>query len=363
MVVILLLLLLLTFVSDHQFLSDRNSTGMQDLWIREQHDEISHHLHVDHFRNLTLMYVHIGKTGGTTLNTVLRSNCEWYNSAVAKQKCLQTRKGQMESMVSQRTKATMHTQPRKLFHQWIHQTTAFLVTIRNPIDRAVSAFYMEHPLNTGTELTNMHWSVSQFYQDCFPTIQHMAEILQKNHSRIKNGTDMDSNCYDRGKKTLLGKGRPSVASHLRLNYAFYGRHTFLKYPEIPVLVARTETLWEDMMQIDQFLGGNGILPSSGSVHTHGSEKYSISSGLSKQGKKILCCFLATELAIYETLLRRAINLSPIEKEATANRVYDDCGVTNSSLAVKEPIVSQTDMGRTIFAWEKWANNSDSGCLY
>jgi hypothetical protein len=335
-------------------------------------------------KNLTLIYVHVGKTGGTTLDSVLRSNCEWYETRPGKRKkCL--KKLQLnrleESMVSKVTKATTHTDPRHDFKHQMSQTNGFLVTVRNPISRVVSAFNTEHPRNAlakkknAANLENVHINLRKFYLNCFPTVEDLAQsLLAYYNTRNNNNTTSDAaaeECYLLGANTLQGRGNPFVASHLRTNYAFYAKYTFEPHPERPVLVARTEYLWEDMKRIDQsFLGGAGVFAKDGSAFTHGSiKKRTVRDGLSPLGKEVVCCYIANELSIYEGLVRGALNLSPLEKEQTMSQVYQDCGLTNSSLlapgqsAALERLLKPDGAKHTIlsFPWEAWARGSDSGC--
>lgn len=268
-----------------------------------------------------------------------------------------------------------------------------MVTVRNPVSRVVSAFNMEHPRNTVKKkdgdttislLENVHHTFRTFYLECFPTVEHLAQrlLLLGNKRNRRNTTDQE--CFVRGSKTLRGQGRPFVASHLKMNYGFYAKDTFGAYPERPVLVARTEHLWDDLKRIDLSLGGNGVFSSAGLAVTHGSEKRAVRDGLSQMGKEIICCYISNELSIYENLVRRAINLSPSEKEETLGQVYQDCGLTNSSwvlanehgegggvfvAALERWRSARTDNSTdgtvtttgTSFPWENWAASTDSGC--
>ena len=74
-------------------------------------------------------------------------------------------------------------------------------------------------------------------------------------------------------------------------------------------------------------------------------------GLSAKGKKIICCYIADELEIFEELMRRAMNLSPQEKEEGLASTYDDCQVS-----------SRNHPDTTRFPWKAWVQNSElSGC--
>jgi hypothetical protein len=318
--------------------------------------------------NLTLVYVRVGKTGGNTLNSVLRSNCRWYTESGKRTKCLRALDDDAdseESAVSKVTKATTHVRKRKSFKTWIKESNGFLITVRNPVGRVVSAFNMEHPRNTVRKVENLnkvHKNFQIFYLECFPTVEHLA---QKLFAYSQKHDEEDKECYDRGSKILRGQGNPFVASHLKANYGHYAKYTFGKYPDRSVLVARTEHLWDDMKVIDQSLGGSGVFLAAGSVATHGSEKYVVSDGLSQFGKEVVCCYIASDISIYENLVRRAVNLSPSEKEETMAQVYNDCGLTNSSLVAGNTVALErfrpAGASAASFSWEEWAKSSESGC--
>jgi hypothetical protein len=304
----------------------------------------------------SLVYIHVGKTGGTTLDYVLRSNCYWYssiskrnicNGALNRQEEEEQEQGGIHTMISKSTKATLHMKPKNEFDMWIDDATAFLVTLRNPIARAVSAFNMQHPNNTAVwrptkrPLAHMPLLI-KFYHGCFPTVEHLATAMER--------ADPQNNCYAAGLDTLIGSGHPKVAPQLRFNYAYYHNMTSRRYPERPVLALRTEHLWDDVKRVDRLLGGSGIFPRAGEARTWGSEQYHVHEGLSPSGVRTFCCILAAELQIYEILLREAVNLSPSEKEMTLIKVYDQCGLNAASVNGKEH-----------FEWVEWANNPESMC--
>jgi hypothetical protein len=66
--------------------------------------------------------------------------------------------------------------------------------------------------------------------------------------------------------------------------------------------------------VEQLLGGSGDFSRAGKAHTWGSGEYHVHGGLSPIGVQTFCCFLAAEVQVYESLLRKAVNLSPSEKK-------------------------------------------------
>jgi hypothetical protein len=326
--------------------------------------------------NQSLIYVHIGKTGGATLDSVLRSNCNWYRDMIERKNLCNRALDRQEkqgfgTMISRSTKATLHFEPNNEFRSWIDEATAFLVTLRNPISRAVSAFNMFHPNNTDIwqrksftramsvfnmrHPNNTFWRPKQeplahtnlteeedddaFYNECFPTVEHLAKAIQM--------ADPENYCYKVGVDTLNGNDEGEFNLNLGYNYAYYQNMTFDRYPERPVLALRTEHIWEDLKRVEQLLGGSGDhFSRAGKDHTWGSEEYHVHGGLSPSGVQTFCCFLAAEMQIYDSLLRKAVNLSPSEKEATLAKLYDQCGLENTVL----------HDGIYPFPWVEWAHS-------
>jgi len=118
--------------------------------------------------------------------------------------------------------------------------------------------------------------------------------------------------------------------HISLNYGFYYRRTFLKYPEKDVVVVRTEHLFDDLQNIEYLLGGTALVQGSVTGHESrdwGSTKY-VSSGKITDPKdlQVLCCAIESEARIYIELLERASNLSEDEKKESLEAFEDRCNV-------------------------------------
>jgi len=198
-----------------------------------------------------IVFVHVGKTGGTTIGSLLRITCEArgvYNP-VARESCLQTlankqqRQQQKEhassvkkkdlveesqlsrhvvgfihgtqayvrSAISSENDATPTTRaisPETLLQQQQYEDSnhsVILVSLRNPIQRIVSWFYYLHPNNcfqshktqdalpdkaciTKRQIIRQpHGFEAQFYSKCFPTIHEFAKSLESETTISKTG--------------------------------------------------------------------------------------------------------------------------------------------------------------------------------
>ena len=294
-----------------------------------------------------IFYVHVGKTGGTTLSSVLRANCELYSKSGA-QKCISNfqRMQKNESKLSSMVQKAMHINGRPARFTTKRpgdKVTTFLFTVRNPITRAVSGFDMNNPKNSGGKHSNVtHF----FYFKCFPTAQVLAEVLENSTS------ETDNLCYPLGKYTLQGGlGTTNVlrdAYQLKFNYGAFANLTIQKYPSKEIFVVRTEALWEDMADLEVALGGSHeqFENVKNIKEDYGSSKYSSKSRLTARGKQVLCCFLFRENEIFVELVQRAANLAESEKAQYIDRLYDDCGITSEGAALGVDLP-------TDFSWSDW----------
>ena len=146
--------------------------------------------------------------------------------------------------------------------------------------------------------------------------------------------------------------------HLSTNYESYTTWTTTRYAYKEVLVIRTEGLWNDVDALNHALvvseenqtDHKNETPSLSFSYTsrtnisHGSETFSVSSGISKEGRAILCCYLSNENKLFEELVRRAVNLAKLEKEKYPDRLYSDCEI---------PIEEIQHGGSNNFAWNQW----------
>ena len=305
-----------------------------------------------------IVYLHVGKTGGTNLEKVLRSSCEYYKRKAKIDKCLSAGINlNEESMVSNLTALTVHENIRpNLVKAFISQNnvTSFLFTLRNPIDRALSAFDMRNPANEGTSKNEPKRSLlREFYVDCFPTMQDLADILsRKKRAEYTNLKNEVADCFKLGSWTITGRGHFLVNDHLVVNYDEYAKVSTKAFPVKEIFAIRTEKFWHDVEILEHALGGKkrAFQHLQNYSFTHGSHEYVSKSRLDEEGKVSICCFLSDENEIYEDLMRRAVNIQEEEKIESLHKLYNDCGIKTNTT---EAWTNQS------FPWMKWKEN---GCV-
>ncbi|CAJ1892593.1 unnamed protein product [Cylindrotheca closterium] len=298
------------------------------------------------YANRTMIFVHIGKTGGETIKWRLQVICDLRGSKRKKARC----KDQFslgESLLSRRVIGYTHCgsrRPRKS----MELATSFLFSIRDPIDRLVSWFQYMHPLNCWPERpsgacnlkrdTTTTWGVD-FFQTCFPTMDRLLDVLQQQHSSsssmllssLTGSTDKEAaDCATMVIRALEGNGPRVQSNHLYFNYFYNYNRTILEYPERDVWVVRQESLWPDLKQIETLLGGDGSrkFEHEGPIITHASEKFLYKVQAAKLNAAHLpavCCVMRDEILVYAYLLHHAVNLEPTQKQTSMKNLLVKCG--------------------------------------
>ncbi len=322
--------------------------------------------------DLTLLYLHVGKTGGMSLDRILRSNCVWRKGKDPRKRCYEELlAGDDELLLSKKTKATLHMDlpvseaVRRLYHK-----EQLLWTLRNPTSRMVSALDMRA---NHVYVTSDDFLGKVFYEKCgFRTAQAIADELEfgKNHTVVKippenprSQTMVDFDCHEFAEGTLKGAENGFMGvGQARFNYAHYSLVAQV-LPKSKNFAFRTEHLWDDVIQTNGLLISNSetsdgesnadwitnVKNISSHKFSHGSENYQTKSKLTQRGKEIFCCYLSDENAIYEHVMLSAINLSDKQKAESLEPLYLDCGIL-------PPDESVSLIGG--FKWQEWR---EDGC--
>jgi hypothetical protein len=114
--------------------------------------------------------------------------------------------------------------------------------------------------------------------------------------------------------------------HFEFNYEYYLKYTLGQRPNHSVAVIRTEHLWEDVILLDQILGGTGDFGMmEGFKFTHGSENFTThGNDISTLNRVFLCCLISREMEVYQQMILKALNLDDKQKRETLDKLLGRC---------------------------------------
>lgn len=290
--------------------------------------------------NRSIVLVHVGKAGGTTIrNNIVDLNC--YRASPEKRGCTRY----------YRNNLTLPVQTLGVFHMWhvneaeLREATSFLVTLRNPVDRVISAYRYGHPKNCQGKVKDT-WGCTmiemgllskpkfleyRFYEVCFPEpgAEDFAQALlppwQSTEAFEKIGDKKKYECRRMARRVARGDPVGHVSKHMKFNYNYYAWKSLLQFPEKEVLAVRTEQEWEDLIHLDKFIGGSGQFKRAGRKHSWGSSNY-LPSPVSTEAYHKLCCVLKDEIGMYLYILNQASNLDEAARKESEDSLREKCGV-------------------------------------
>lgn len=233
--------------------------------------------------------------------------------------------------------------------------TSFLYVIRHPVHRAVSSYWYRHPLKFCREeerrdgscrkISKISEKKRRFFVQCFPAVEDLAQALSLNY-------DQSSPCHDLALRVMTGdfvekdqSTNPSDVTwddlervdHLaNYNYRYFAADTIFNHPKREVLTARLAHLWEDLSDLDIWLGGTGDFGyANGRHNSHGSERVIDKRPLTPEGSKLMCCGLLEEMHIYRELLFRGANVPNAVKEETWKHDLKVCDSESLQMLAQE----------------------------
>ncbi|KAL7579759.1 hypothetical protein ACA910_021898 [Epithemia clementina (nom. ined.)] len=309
-------------------------------------------------------YIHIGKTGGSTLSTILEHACHSFI-----RKPCPVAKSLNETTLLSKTTTYIHTPD---FPRLNTTTTAYgrysfyVVSIRDPLERTMSGFTWEHPENNQTAFK---LPLKRLYT-CFPTLERFADYVgdhpqdhtyhQTRSSKHVNVT----NCTNLARGILDGQSRIPQHLHFGLKVVLetysvqYRRllaHDDLERKKkitvnhdknqkdlLAILVLRNEYLWQDFVSANHWLSGGGESESSSSSSAMPSRErlsntqmrkqvvFPVTRDISPLGRQRLCRALQDEYRAYVQVLRRAVNLSPHQKNDSVQQSRRHCPILQNT---------------------------------
>jgi hypothetical protein len=225
---------------------------------------------------------------------------------------------------------------------------AFLVTLRNPLDRLISWYYFEHPRDfNGPKRMwrNNICTKKRFHQwpgnpvGCFRNLDDFAQHSIPPHQNTTNSslTKAAQGCQELAWD--VARGEVQCFMHNAMGYGYYvDQMKALHKPNrtYTMLAIRTEHLTDDWDTLEEAFGGDDSKTDNATVTgatrfatTAGTVRKRNSNGngeehLSLQGRLNLCSALCEEIQVYKRLLKTAVNLSPYQVEESLIELITSC---------------------------------------
>ena len=300
-------------------------------------------------KNRTITLVHVGKAGGLTIKASTSLYCRLPRG--------RRKPEEIEKYIKRRfndANNTLALQLKGYFHMWaydeeeLQQSTSFLFTLRNPVDRIISAYRYSHPNNCKKKSAIYRPKACEnakygkdpkstfhlIFSQCFPSAG-MEDFAQSTMSpwntepaQFHNFTDTQRvDCRRIAREAAMGSYSTGF-QHMYYNYDYYVNKTIRAFPETEIFGVRTEQEWEDMTALDIYLGGTGQFKRKGTHVSHGSEFYD-PSPLSSVAYQKLCCVLEHEIQVYIELINRVDNLDDTAKVEGIDLIKEKCNIASS----------------------------------
>ena len=264
-------------------------------------------------REQEICFAHVGKAGGSTLGCSLGFSLHCHGHE------------QEDSVLDEHVassllaKLTTHT-----FHKDVYNcdddSGYFLLVIRDPIDRARSAFNYDRP-DDQDFLDFKGWALrqSRFYSEC--PFYHMEDFVQNG---LRDEGDAPTMCKRMAEDAIKGT-RPYLyggPSHWYYNYQYY-------YEAIPsdskVIAIRNEHLEEDVRSIEHLFGCNeNERLEVGSIENANTWSDQEDLYLSSETISILCQALCNEIQVYKKILNQALNMSQDQLRVSLRELEAKC---------------------------------------
>lgn len=305
-------------------------------------------------KNRSIALVHIGKAGGVSLRRMTMVFCKLFFRKKEPAVKVQRTRSCVQKFFPDPGVALAH-QVNHYFHieeyneTEMQESTSFLLTLRNPVDRIISTYRFSHPGNCNEENRYEVWRPrgceaekhknetgliqNKIFYSCFPSpkMEEFAQAIMRPWKRGETWGPLSKEerreCRYLAREMVQGYGTYGSGPHMLYNFNYYAQRSVWMFPDKEVFGIRTEHEMEDIHALEKLLGGNGNLRENTEV-SHGSESF-VPSPLSTEAYQKLCCLLELEIEIYEDLLMRVINLDDNAKKEAMDNIREKCGVTTT----------------------------------
>lgn len=323
-------------------------------------------------------YIHLGKTGGSTISTTfLRNGCH----GIVPKPCRKNFRP-YETAVSNLTTyyhTTDFTYHRKygLFAK-PHLHDFYVFPLRDPLERTISSYLYTHPENLLAKAFSKYKksnqyiekvkeledstkdAVHEFFREkafnesrfrrqqkvqgfeqnftpaqhllytCFPTLEEFAMLLDRPNNFTATSGDWendarDGQCANVAKMTMQNKVKNAMPHHFN-NLAYTTWHIGVGLLDKEILVVRTENLNKDWVSANKYLGQEEDTVEVPKERNNDSSQVErpVGKELSEKGRKRLCLALKTEYDLYLGMIKQAVNITPKDKAESLEMAKKSC---------------------------------------
>ena len=298
-------------------------------------------------------FIHIGKTGGSSISLLLRNGCHSFMPKPCRTVPLETI---VSKLVGTYYHGTWQAFGRKIYHLssscYLSLTvpsisfffikvpdfglipqakhTFYIISLRDPLARSISAFTYEHIDNVkarGETMTPLEEEFKSEAIKCFPTLETFVDYIGDDPGSYDydyhQSQIVSSNCTNLARAVIDGK----VRKFKHLFFSLEKIRSFIPGDNPFIFVTRQEHLWYDWKKINFLLGqaSDMLIPGDDSNARDLSKmNQPVTRELSDIGKERLCKALKDEYDSYIKILQEAINLSDSDVEETLNEIKAAC---------------------------------------
>ncbi|MGK3740236.1 MAG: hypothetical protein ACI90V_007085 [Bacillariaceae sp.] len=298
----------------------------------------------------TIGYIHIGKTGGSTISNLLRNGCNSFSSS-GNIPCHPNIPN--ETIISKLVEYYYHVPDFFRLPTSNHQN--YIISIRDPFDRTISSLLYHHPDNVKyyniKETQKQKYYGPIVYHKCFPTLEIFSSLLTGDTTETNScnypypPSYMEiGNCTEFACAAIHGKIRFFV--HLFFNYRN------ILYTKLPTLttntttstnsdpkeqqqrqrqiyVIRQEYLENDWSIINKLFGESGVVgipTATTSFRNISGIKLPVTRDISLEGRNKLCIALKTEYIAYFEILQKAKNINDNDMKKSIQIATSNCPI-------------------------------------
>jgi hypothetical protein len=289
-------------------------------------------------------FLHLAKTGGSTLSHLLRHGC---HSTVLPKPCrnitaeLQHQQQQQQPQPQQQRESylsllsTYYHIPdfAKLVNNYTHYAF-YTLTLRDPLDRTLSSLVYTHPSNQAVLGNHVRYRHRQFYKPCFRDLDDFAAAL---HSFQADRPNRNPPCVNKAHRALHNQAQ--WVEHLYYDAKYM---TSVIPAGRPILVIRMEHLADDWRSANRALGQDDTTLSPPQQQLRQIDQHQRlpvgRDNLRDESRRYLCEALLDEYQAYLALVWQAINLQERDRWEVYDRARQHCPELNATL----PSLQQLD---------------------